>query len=144
METKINLDRLIVDWKIKKPGKNQQDAVFYTDMGNIADITLTVDGLDWTIKAYCDGITRIRDHKQDSVYTRGEYLIWAGYDTDEKLSAAIEAEELEVINNSWFDFYTMDGEHLDYVTHEIDEMLEGAKALLETIISDGSYFNYLS
>jgi hypothetical protein len=130
---------LKVKWKIPTPKTYRQDAVFYTGLDCIAEITLEQDGLDWSLLVYCDGETRYQD-TQGNVYRNGPDLISAGYNTDKKLSRALEEEKLIHINNSWFDFYSMDGEHLDYVTHEIKEMIQGAESLLSEILVNGRYF----
>lgn len=133
---------LSVEWYVHNHGVERRDAIFYTGEGNIADITLKVGELDWTIRAYCDGETRIRDLEAECDYYTPSDFIHSPYDTDEKIADGINQEKLEVINNSWFDFYTMDGEHLDYVTHSIEDMLSGAEALLSEMMFNGNYFNW--
>ena len=134
-----------VDWKIRTPHKDRHDAIFYTGMGHIADITLDLDGVSWTLSAYCDGDTRIirLNDEHDAIYRDGPDLYADGITTDEELAKLMEEPGVDCVHNSWFDFYTLEGEHLDYVTHSISDMLEGAEALLTEIITNGDYFNYL-
>jgi hypothetical protein len=87
------------------------------------------------VDIYLDGDMRYRKEEQDiSIYDGGD-LLAAGYDTDKKFTDAIEAEELQHINNPWFDLYVQ-GEHLDCVTHDINEALQSAMAWLDEEIAN--------
>jgi hypothetical protein len=87
------------------------------------------------VDIYLDGDMRYRMEEQDiSIYDGGD-LLAAGYDTDKKFTDAIEAEELQHINNPWFDLYVQ-GEHLDCVTHDINEALQSAMAWLDEEIAN--------
>jgi hypothetical protein len=89
----------------------------------------------FAVDIYLDGEMRYLAWQQDiNIYDGGD-LIAAGYDTDKKFTDAMEAEELQHINNPWFDLYVR-GEHLDCITHDINEALQSAKAFIEDEIQN--------
>ena len=106
-----------------------QDSAFYVaGGGNCWIATVTHNGL--TTDICCDGEMRIPDWKDpafvgDNYYDLWRYtedLIYAGIDTDDKLLALNESGRVEWVNNSWFDLYdTESGEHLDCITHTLDD-----------------------
>jgi hypothetical protein len=79
------------------------------------------------VDVYCDGETRVNllDAPQgqvvSSLYNPSDF-IEAGLNTDDALRLANEQELLDWVNNSWFDLYC-EGEHLDAVTHELNEAI---------------------
>jgi len=105
------------------PHPNQQDATFYTGMGLIA--TVVWEGFH--VDVYCDGEMKahLLDAPQGQVvstlYTPSDFID-AGLDTDDSLRIVGEQELLDWVNNSWFDLYC-EGEHLDAVTHELNEAI---------------------
>ncbi len=98
------------------------DACFFAGEGFI--VTVSYEG--FAVDVYCDGDTKIYNRKADDYYNGGVDLIAGGFDTDSKFREAIEDETLIMDMNSWFDLYCY-GEHLDAVTHTLDEALYTAK-----------------
>ena len=103
-------------------GITRFEACFYADKGFIG--TVSYEG--FAVDIYCDGDTKIYNRKTDEYYTGGSDLIRGGFDTDSKFNDAVENETLIVDMNSWFDLYCY-GEHLDAVTHTLDDALYVAK-----------------
>jgi hypothetical protein len=105
----------------------QQDAMFYKDTASfVAQVKLG----DFVCDVYCDGETRVKNRMDGGDYRDGTALIAAGFDTDGKLQAMFESGDLYCDMNSWFDLY-IDGEHIDSVTHEIEEAIGSAIAFLQ-------------
>ena len=98
------------------------DACFYAGEGFIG--TVSYEG--FAVEIFCDGDTKIHNRKTDEYYTGGSDLIRGGFDTDSKFNDAVENETLIVDMNSWFDLYCY-GEHLDVVTHTLDDAVKSAK-----------------
>jgi len=88
----------------------------------------------FSVDIYIDGEMRYNREDGICIYDGGD-LVAAGYDTDKKFTDAVESEELQHINNPWFDLYVR-GEHLDSVSHDINEALLFAKHWLEEEISN--------
>jgi hypothetical protein len=98
------------------------DACFFAGEGFIA----TVEYEGFVVDIYCDGETKIYNPETEEWYNGGTGLIAGGFDTDSKFNRAVENESLVVDMNSWFDLYCY-GEHLDAVTHTLNEALHAAK-----------------
>jgi hypothetical protein len=121
-----------VEWASGFPlTPEQQDAMFYRHDGSWV---CTIKKNGFVVDVYCDGDTRIKTQAGD-VYRCGDDLISAGYDTDKKLGEALSTDELIHENNSWFDLY-VHGEHLDCVSHEINDALSVAMAWLDEEIEN--------
>ena len=103
-------------------GITRFDACFYAGEGFIA--TVLYEG--FAVDVYCDGDTKIYNRSKDQYYTGGADLILGGFDTDTKFHKATEDESLVMDMNSWFDLYCY-GEHLDAVTHTLDDAVYTAK-----------------
>jgi len=112
-------------------GITRHDACFYAGEGHIA--TVLYEG--FAVDIYCDGDTKIYNRKTDQYYTGGADLILGGFDTDAKFHKATgvaetaedaEEESLVMDMNSWFDLYCY-GEHLDAVSHMLNEAIDMAK-----------------
>lgn len=103
-------------------GITRFDACFYAGEGFIA----TVEYEGFVVDIYCDGETKIYNPETEEWYNGGTGLIAGGFDTDSKFNRAVENESLVVDMNSWFDLYCY-GEHLDAVTHTLNEALYTAK-----------------
>jgi len=84
----------------------------------------------FAVDIYCDGDMRYHSERHKVLITDGVELIAYEYDTDKKLTDAVETGELEHMYNPWFDLYVR-GDHIDSVTHDINEALQSAKAWLE-------------
>jgi len=98
------------------------DACFYAGEGLIG--TVSYEG--FAVDIYCDGDTKIHNRKTDEYYMGGSDLIRGGFDTDSKFNEAVENETLIMDMNSWFDLYCY-GEHLDAVTHTLDDAICAAQ-----------------
>lgn len=78
------------------------------------------------VHIYCDGIMKMYEcgpSADNSLIWNAYELASRGFDTDEKLSEALNDERLQVEHNPWFDLYDDDGNHLDAVTHSIPEAI---------------------
>lgn len=123
----------VIIWnKGYEPIDFQTDPCFYRSTDSFIG---TVRLKDFVVRIYCDG-EMVLDNKtnRETYYTGGE-LVDAGFNTDEKLWQAGEKGELEWRNNPWFDLY-VNGEHLDCVTHSIDEAVNAAKAFLSEEVAN--------
>ena len=98
------------------------DACFFAGEGFIASVAYE----GFVVDIYCDGETKIYNRETDDYYNGGTDLIAGGFDTDSKFNRGVEDETLVMDMNSWFDLYCY-GEHLDAVTHTLDEALDRAK-----------------
>lgn len=105
---------------------------FYKGYGNFV-CEVKKDG--FVIDIYLDGEMRYNNTSTGESYYEGDELVAAGFDTDKKFTDAMEGEELEHINNPWFDMYVR-GEHIDCITHDINEALQGAMAWLDEEIEN--------
>ena len=103
-------------------GITRFDACFYAGEGLIA--TVSYEG--FAVDIYCDGETKIYNRETDDYYNGGTDLIAGGFDTDSKFNRGVEDETLVMDMNSWFDLYCY-GEHLDAVTHTLNEAVYTAK-----------------
>lgn len=82
---------------------------------------------EFEVCVYVDGDDKIRNIRNSDYYMTATDLESIGIDNDKKLVEALSPDGfLEQINNSWFDLYTAEGEHLDMVSHEVDDAFEGA------------------
>lgn len=109
------------------PNPDRKDSVFF-DSGLVA--TVGLDG--YAIDIFADGKTTLRrTYDVDHTYylCSPQELIDDGIDTDEKLSQTNDDEDYYWAENNWFDLYE-NGQHLDQVTHSIDEAIENAKAII--------------
>ena len=105
---------------------------FYKGYGNF---TCEVKKDGFTVDIYLDGDMRYLYKADETSLYDGDSLVAYGYDTDEKFADAIESQELEHINNPWFDLYVR-GEHLDCINHDINEALQSAMAWLDEEIGN--------
>ena len=111
----------------KKPNPERTESVFF-ERGWVASVG--IDG--YKIDVFADGDTHLKyTYGTDYYYDlcSPNDFIEAGLDTDKKLEAINDDEEYYWVNNNWFDLY-INGEHLDQVTHTIDEAVESAKVVV--------------
>jgi len=121
-----------VEYNIPYKGIERKSVEFYKDLSTSLVATVKrLDGTGVAVDIYCDGDMRFVSREGD-YYQEGADLIAAGYDTDKKLESAVESEELECRLNPWFDLYA-NGEHLDRVTHDIDDAIMEAEAFVEEL-----------
>lgn len=109
------------------PDLAQQDAIFYTGFGSVS--TVSYEG--FAVSVYCDGETKanLLDAPQGKVVSTLYFpddFESAGLNTDDALRLANEQQLLDWVNNSWFDLYCY-GEHLDAVSHNLNEAIDMAK-----------------
>jgi hypothetical protein len=109
-----------------KPHDHRRESVFFTS-GCVA--TVGMDGYE--IDIYADGVTRLNYTNGDDirVFTTPDDFIYGDLETDAKLLEIQDDEDYYWVNNNWFDLYR-NGNHLDQVTHTIDEAIESAKVLI--------------
>jgi hypothetical protein len=105
---------------------------YYKGYGNF---TCEVKKDGFTVDIYCDGEMRYTNSERTVIIVDGDDLVAGGYDTDKKFADAIESEELQHIMNPWFDLYVR-GEHIDSITHDINEALQSAMAWLDEEIAN--------
>ena len=105
---------------------------FYKGYGNF---TCEVKKDGFTVDIYLDGEMKYTNSTHSVIIHDGGDLVAGGYDTDKKFADAIESEELQHIMNPWFDLYVR-GEHLDCITHDINEALQSAMAWLDEEIGN--------
>jgi hypothetical protein len=109
-----------------KPHDHRRESVFFTN-GLVA--TVGIDG--YNIDIYAEGNTRLNYANGDDIriFSTPDDFIYGDLETDEKLAAIQDDEDYYWVNNNWFDLY-INGEHLDQVTHTIDEAVESAKVVV--------------
>ena len=109
-----------------KPHDQRRESVFFTN-GLVA--TVGMDGYE--IDIYAEGNTRLDyyDGYNTRSYSLPDDFIYGDLETDEKLQAINDDPDYHWTYNNWFDLY-IKGEHLDQVTHTIDEAIESAKAVI--------------
>jgi hypothetical protein len=129
-----------IKWEAGFPrSENQQDAMFYKDFnGWICSVMLG----DFEVDVYCDGETRVKNRINDATLTCGSDLIADGFDTDEKLRLGFESGDLVHDMNSWFDLY-IKGEHIDAVTHEIEDAIDAAIGVLQEEVENAKAIELL-
>ncbi len=108
---------------------------FYKVSGSGSTHICEVKKDGFAVDIYCDGDMSYYNSKDEFYCDDGVDLIARGYDTDKKFTDAVESEELRHDMNPWFDMYVC-GEHLDCVTHDINEALQSAKAFLDEEIQN--------
>jgi hypothetical protein len=109
-----------------KPHDQRRESVFFTN-GLVA--TVEIDG--YAIDIYAEGNTRLNYANGDDIriFSTPDDFIYGDLETDAKLQEIQDDEDYYWVNNNWFDLY-IKGEHLDQVTHTIDEAIESAKAIV--------------
>jgi hypothetical protein len=109
-----------------KPHDQRRESVFFTN-GLVA--TVGIDG--YNIDIYAEGNTRLNYANGDDIriFSTPDDFIYGDLETDAKLLEIQDDEDYYWVNNNWFDLY-INGEHLDQVTHTIDEAIESAKAIV--------------
>ena len=115
---------------------NQDDPCFHTKSGHSWVATLRHGEKE--IAIFCDGEMRINDYGAPENRTTdiqhdircSDDLIDLGFDTDEAVFEANENGQFYWVNNSWFDLYDAEGEHLDRVSHDLQDAINEAKELI--------------
>jgi len=114
------------------PDGDHQESVWW-EKGAVCKVGLG----DFEVTIYVDGDTKIEDRETGSTYTNSsefpDDLL-----TDKALAEASSGNypRLDWKNNSWFDVYSSDGEHLDMVNHQADEAFDHAcQYLIEQFVN---------
>ena len=109
------------------PHPQRRESAFF-ERGWVA--TVEIDG--YAVEVFADGDTNLQ-YKAGEDYHYNlcspSDFIRSDLDTDEKLEAINNDEDYYWVNNNWFDLY-INGNHLDQVTHTIDEAIESAKEVV--------------
>ena len=104
------------------PKADLQESIWW-GRGLVAKVRLD----EFEVCIYVDGDDKLVNIKTRDVYWNASDLEGIGIDTDQKLYEAIgDNGFLDQQNNSWFDIYTSGGEHLDMISHEVDDAFESA------------------
>jgi hypothetical protein len=110
------------------PHPKRTESVFF-DRGWVASIE--IDG--YKVDVYADGDTHLKYRAGGGDYyydlCSPNDFIRSDLDSDEKLEATHDDEDYYWVHNNWFDLY-QNGNHLDQVTHTIDEAVESAKVVV--------------
>ncbi len=115
-----------------QPDADHQESVWW-DNGSVCMVGLG----DLEVSIYVEGDTKIYDRDTEDTYRRSSEFP-EDLSTDKALQKASEGAlpRLDWQNNSWFDIYTSDGEHLDLVTHMADEAFNTAcQYLIEQFVN---------
>ena len=118
-------------WGFPLPGENTAAEFYKGSSSSVCQVKK--DGFE--VDIYIDGDMRFTHRDGHFSCYNGADLMKHGYDTDEKFTAATESEELVHSMNPWFDMYVR-GEHLDAVSHDINEALLYAKSFLDEEITN--------
>lgn len=108
------------------PHPKRRESVFF-ERGWVA--TVEIDG--YAVEVFADGDTCLKYNYGTDYYNlcSPSDFIHSDLDSDEKLEAINDNEDYYWVNNNWFDLYR-NGNHLDQVTHTIDEAIESAKEVV--------------
>lgn len=113
---------------------HQQDAAFYCDGGGSSAVGVVYNAeQDRSIHIYCDGVMKVMDNRDGSIYRSALELIQNGYRTDQGLSDGEDRGEISFENNPWFSLYEDDEEV--GITHTINDAIDIAKNLLDKVAS---------
>ena len=104
------------------PDGDHQESVWW-EKGAVCKVGLG----DFEVTIYVEGDDLFTHKVVDERYTTAVELNALGIETDKMLHEALDDDGYLIQqNNSWFDIYTPDGEHLDMVNHEADEAFDQA------------------
>jgi hypothetical protein len=114
------------------PDGEHQESVWW-EKGAVCKVGLG----DFEVVIYVDGVDLFIHKVTGEQYTNASELNILGADTDKRLREATGSDGYLIQNNnSWFDIYTSDGEHLDMVNHEADEAFDQAcEYLIEQFVN---------
>lgn len=140
-----------IEWN-HAPEEGRNDAVWYYGCNYMATAFLTTDTEELSLNIYCDGETLVKIPYNEDDFDNVEYVRYSGdfesmgIHNDEDLAKMNErwANRDIWVFNSWFDLYTEDGEHIDYVTHEIPDAIDSARATLLEVAYAGGWEKYLA
>jgi len=114
----------------------REDSAWYTYQSEHDLVAYVTDGEN-TISIHADGEMRVAVYLNPANKDEGWDIVrycddWTDYEinNDAEIFQASEEGRIDWWNNSWFDLYTEDGEHLDCVCHTLTEAISQAVALL--------------
>jgi hypothetical protein len=117
---------LLIDWeKNNAPVSGARDPMFYRMYGHDLVGTVSLNGEPYA-QIFCDGEMRLASPDREIIIRDCWDLAAAGFLSDEQLWEALEKNNWHLDMNPWFDFYLMDGEHLDLVCDDIDDAINAA------------------
>jgi hypothetical protein len=99
--------------------------MFYRMYGHDLVGTVNLDGEPYA-QIFCDGEMRLVSPDREIIIRDCWDLAASGFLSDEQLREALEKNNWELYFNPWFDFYSMDGEHLDLICDDIDHAIATA------------------
>lgn len=139
-----------IEWNCQ-PEEGRNDAVWYYGVGFMGKATLKTDAGEFSLNIYCDGETLVKipysDEEDHVEYVRySDQFESMGIRNDEDLVKMNEkwAHRDIWVHNSWFDLYTEEGEHIDYVTHEIRDAIDSAHSVLLEVAYAGGWEKFFS
>lgn len=148
-------DTITLEWsQDDERSIEREDSCWYTFSGSGHDLIVRVKRGDRTIEVYADGEMRFEAYKRNLEGTEFVHegtiryfqdLSEFGVVKDSDLWGLPYASDLMpdmtgpnrfgyyyvTVNNSWFDLYSEDGEHLDCVNHELSEAISQAVAIID-------------
>jgi hypothetical protein len=117
---------MVINWeKNNEPVSGARDPMFYRMYGHDLVGTVNLDGEPYA-QIFCDGEMRLASPDQEIIIRDCWDLAAQGFLSDEQLWEALEKNNWHLYFNPWFDFYSMDGEHLDLICDDIDHAIATA------------------
>lgn len=117
---------MVINWeKNNEPVSGARDPMFYRMYGHDLVGTVNLDGKPYA-QIFCDGEMRLASPDREIIIRDCWDLAASGFLSDEQLREALEKNNWYLDFNPWFDFYLMDGEHLDLVCDDIDHAIATA------------------
>lgn len=117
---------VVIEWeKNNEPVWGARDPMFYRMYGHDLMGTVILDGQPFA-QMFCDGEMRLASPDREIIIRDCWDLAASGFLSDEQLREALEKNNWYLDMNPWFDFYSMDGEHLDLVCDDIDHAIATA------------------
>lgn len=140
-----------IEWNCK-PEEGRNDAVWYYGVGFMGKANLITDIGTFSLNIYCDGETLVKIPRSAEDLDDVEYVRYAGEfeamgirNDDDLVKINEKWGDRDIwVNNSWFDLYTEEGEHIDYVTHKIPDTIDSARSVLMEVAYAGNWGKFLS
>jgi hypothetical protein len=99
--------------------------MFYRMYGHDLVGTVNLDGQPYA-QIFCDGEMRFVSPDRETTIRDCFDLAGQGFLSDQQIWEAIEKNNWSLYSNPWFDFYLMNGDHLDLVCDDIDHAIATA------------------
>jgi hypothetical protein len=117
---------LLIDWeKNNEPVSGARDPMFYLMYGHDLVGTVILDGKPYA-QIFCDGEMRLASPDRGIIIRDCFDLAGQGFLSDQQIGEALEKNNWHLDMNPWFDFYLMNGDHLDLVCDDIDHAIATA------------------